>query len=106
MALGLLLYAFFPTWSMVLVGTAVMGCGFGIYVAVDLALASQVLPKAADRGKDIGIFNAAVFVPMILSPVVAGLALGLLHSFLALFVGLAVAALIASVLIAPIRSVR
>jgi MFS family permease len=106
MALGLLLYAFFPTWSMVLAGTVVMGCGFGVYVAVDLALASQVLPKAADRGKDIGIINAAIYVPMILSPVVAGLTLSLLHSFLALFVLLAVGALIASVLIVPIRSVR
>src|SRR5438270_8210847 len=55
---ALLLYAFFPTWSMVLVGTAVLGVGFGVFLAVDLALASQVLPAAIDRGKDIGIINA------------------------------------------------
>ena len=106
MALGLLLYAFFPTWSMVLVGTAFLGVGFGVYAGVDLALASQVLPAAADRGKDMGIINAAIFVPMILSPVVAGLTLSLLHSYLALFTLLALGALIASVLIVPIKSVR
>src|SRR5256885_9580874 len=75
MAVGLLLYAFFPTWSMVLVGTVVLGVGTGIFFAVDIALASQVLPAAADRGKDMGIINAAVFVPMILSPVIAGITL-------------------------------
>ncbi len=106
MAVGLLLYALFPTWSMVLVGTVFLGTGFGIYVGVDLALASQVLPAAADRGKDIGIINAAIFVPMVLSPLVAGITLSLLHSFLALFAGLSVGALIASVLIVPVKSVR
>src|SRR5260370_34019313 len=106
MMVGLLVYAFFPTWTMVLVGTVLMGAGFGVYVGVDLALASQVLPAAADRGKDIGIFNAAIFVPMILSPVVAGIALGALHSYLALFALLAVGTLVAAVLIVPIKSVR
>ncbi len=106
MAVGLLLYAFFPTWSMVLVGTVFLGVGFGVYLAVDFALASQVLPAAADRGKDMGIFQAAVFVPMILSPIIAGIILGASRSFLPLFVLLAVGALIAAVLIVPIKSVR
>ena len=106
MAVGLLLYAFFPVWSMVLVGTAVLGVGFGVFLAVDLALATQVLPAATDRGKDIGIINAAIFVPMILSPLIAGITLSTLHSFLALFALLAVGTLIAAVLIVPIKSVR
>lgn len=106
MGIGLLLYAFFPVWTMVLIATAVLGAGFGVYIAVDFALASQVLPEAADRGKDIGIINAAIFVPMILSPVIAGLTLSTLHSYLALYVLLAIATMIAAVLIVPIKSVR
>lgn len=106
MAVGLVLYAFFPTWSMVLVGTAFLGVGFGVYAAVDLALASQVLPSAADRGKDMGIFQSAIYVPMLLSPLVAGITLSLLHSYLALFALLAVGALLAAVLIVPVKSVR
>ncbi len=105
-AVGLLLYAFFPIWSMVLVGTAVVGIGTGIYLSVDLALASQVLPAAADRGKDMGIINTAIFLPQVLAPVFAGITLGVLHSYLALFAFLAVCALIATVLIVPIKSVR
>ena len=103
---GLLLYAFFLIWSMVLVATVILGIGVGVYLAVDFALASQVIPAAADRGKDIGIIEAAVFVPMILSPIVAGITLNLFHSYLALFVLLAVGTLIAAVLIVPIKSVR
>jgi hypothetical protein len=47
-----------------------------------------------------------VYVPMLLSPVIAGITLGFLHSYLALFALLAVGALIAAVLIVPIKSVR
>jgi len=106
MTVGLLLYAFFPTWTTVIVGTVVLGIGMGVFLAVDLALASQVLPKAADRGKDIGIINTAIFLPMILSPIIAGVTLSALHSYLPLFSLLAVGTLISAVLIVPIKSVR
>ena len=43
---------------------------------------------------------------MILSPIIAGIILGASRSFLPLFVLLAVGALIAAVLIVPIKSVR
>ena len=106
MTVGLLLYAFFPTWAMVIVATVVLGLGMGVFLAVDLALASQVLPKAADRGKDMGIINTAIFLPMILSPLVAGVTLSALHSYLALFSLLAVGTLFSAELIVPIKSVR
>jgi MFS family permease len=78
----------------------------GAYLAVDLALASQVLPAAEDRGKDIGIINTAIFLPMLVSPILAGIILGALGSYLILFVLLAIAALGAAALILPIKSVR
>jgi MFS family permease len=104
--IGLLLYAFFPTWSMVLVATAVQGIGMGIFLAVDLALTSQVLPTATDRGKDIGLVNTAVFLPMIVSPLIAGMTLGTFHSYPLLFSFLAGATLIAALLILPLKTVR
>jgi MFS family permease len=106
MTVGLLLYAFFPTWSMVMTATVILGIGMGVFLSVDLALASQVLPTATDRGKDIGLINTAIFLPMILSPVIAGITLSVLHSYLALFSLLAVASLIAALLILPIKTVR
>jgi MFS family permease len=104
--IGLLIYALFPVWSLVLVGTAVTGLGMGTFLAVDLALASQVLPAAADRGKDIGIVNTAIFLPMLVSPLLAGIILGTSNSYLVLFIILAVAALGAATLVLPIKSVR
>ena len=106
MTVGLLLYAFFPTWAMVIVATVVLGLGMGVFLAVDLALASQVLPRAADRGKDMGIINTAIFLPMILSPLIAGVTLSALHSYLVLFSLLAVGTLFSAILIVPIKSVR
>src|SRR5437588_3826363 len=106
MTVGLLLYAFFPTWAMVIVATVVLGLAMGVFLAVDLALASQVLPRAADRGKDMGIITAAIFLAMILSPLVAGVTLSALHSYLVLFSLLAVGTLFSAILIVPIKIVR
>ncbi len=101
-----LLYAFFPTWSMVVIATVILGIGYGIFLSVGIALASQVLPTAANRGKDIGLINTALYLPMIFSPVLVGITLSALHSYLALFLLLAVASLIAALLIRPIKTVR
>lgn len=106
MAVGMLVLAFFPVWSMVLVGTVILGAGFGGYVSSDLALASQLLPEARDRGKDFGLMNAAIFLPMVVAPLLAAFTLGLFHSYTLLFAIIAVGAVIAALLIRPIRSVR
>ena len=106
MMVGLLLYALFPTWSMVILATILLGIGTGVFLSVDLALASQVLPTATDRGKDIGLINTAIFLPMILSPMIAGLTLSTLHSYLILFSFLAVGTFIAALLIIPLKTVR
>jgi MFS family permease len=106
MMVALLLYAFFPTWPMVIAATILLGIGTGVFLSVDLALASQVLPTATDRGKDIGLINMAIFLPMILSPLMAGITLSAMHSYLVLFSFLAVATFLAALLILPIKTVR
>ena len=42
-----------------LVGMAITGLGFGVYMAVDLALVADVLPDADDTAKDLGVLNIA-----------------------------------------------
>lgn len=106
MTIGLFLFAFFPVWSMVIVAAVVLGIGFGGYLAVDLALASQLLPVARDHGKDFGIMNAAIFLPMLIAPIIAGIVLSGLHSYLLLFLVLALATIIAAIFIIPIKSVQ
>jgi len=106
MMVGLLLYALFPTWLVVIVATGALGSGTGIFLAVNVALGSQVLPAARDRGKDTGLINAAFVLPTIFSPVIAGITLSTLHNYLVLFSLLAVIALIGALLILPIKTVR
>jgi predicted MFS family arabinose efflux permease len=54
-----LLLTFMETWIAAEIASALFGVRFGIYLAVDQALITQVLPAATDRAKDLGIFNIA-----------------------------------------------
>ena len=46
---------------------AIGGLGFGMYVAVDLALVADVLPNK-DNAKDLGVFNIASALPFSIAP--------------------------------------
>ena len=54
-----------------LVGMAVGGLGFGMYMAVDLALVADVLPHTGSTAKDLGVLNIAGALPFALAPAVA-----------------------------------
>ncbi|MCF2529109.1 MFS transporter [Yinghuangia soli] len=47
------------------------GFAFGMYMAVDMALITQVLPNNRDAGKDMGIINIANAAPQVAAPFVA-----------------------------------
>lgn len=109
MMVALLLLAFFQTWTMVLVAAVVLGVGFGIYLSVDLALASQVLPAATNRAKDLGFINTAIFLPLVVSPALAAATIDVFPGgagYTAFFCVTAFATLLASLLILPIKGVR
>ena len=46
-----------------LVGMAISGLGFGMYMAVDLALVADVLPNKDNAAKDLGVLNIAGALP-------------------------------------------
>lgn len=54
-----------------LVGMAVGGLGFGLYMAVDLALVADVLPDEASAAKDLGVMNIAGALPSSIAPAMA-----------------------------------
>jgi MFS family permease len=58
-----------------LVGMAVAGLGFGLYMAVDLALVADVLPDPSSAAKDLGVMNIAGALPSSVAPAVAPLVL-------------------------------
>jgi MFS family permease len=53
-----------------LVGMVIGGLGFGLYLAVDLALVADVVSNT-ENGKDLGVFNIANALPFALAPAVA-----------------------------------
>jgi MFS family permease len=58
-------------WPSAMVAAGVLGCGYGIYQAVDFALITQVLPAAEGRAKDLGVINIAAAFPQVAAPIVA-----------------------------------
>lgn len=106
MALGLVVIAVFPNWSALFLAAGIFGSGFGLFLGVDLALAVKVLPSPDARGKDLGLMYNAIYLPLILSPLIGGVVLNLWHNFALLFALAALAALVAALLLLPVRSVR
>lgn len=105
-AVALLILALVTSWIAVLVAAVVVGLGFGAYLAVDLALLTDVLPSASDRGKDMGVFNIANALPNALAPLVGGIVVATFGSFQPLFFIGAGVTLLAALLVQPIKSVR
>ncbi len=95
-----------PVFEVALVGGALLGLGYGSFLAVDQALATQVLPDPADRGKDLGIMNIATAVPQAFAPLVGALVVVGLGGFVTLFLCAGIATILGALAILPIRSVR
>jgi MFS family permease len=105
MALAAVLLAVSPSWDMALIAAPLLGAGFGTYWAAAPALLTQVLPAAVDRGKDVGLLNMAYNAPLVVAPLAAGVVLGLMNSYPALFALAGVATIAAAVTVSRVRSV-
>jgi len=125
-AIAAALLAFVPDFNIAIVGAGLLGLGYGSFMAVDQALATQVLPDAHSRGKDLGIMNIATTVPQAFGPllgalivllgvsiatgggtvVATGVFAGASAGFTALFVASAITAVLGGLAIYPIKSVK
>lgn len=104
MGLSVLILAFIPTFGAACIGATLLGFGYGVYLAVDQALITQVLPAAADRARDLGVINIAntapqIIAPMVAAPIVTGL------GYPALFTSVTIVMVIAGILVRFIKSV-
>ncbi|GAA1947957.1 MFS transporter [Microbacterium aquimaris] len=71
MVVGLVLLAFAPDITTLIVAQAIIGLGAGSFMSVDLALATQVLPNPEDTAKDLGVLNIANALPQSIAPTIA-----------------------------------
>src|SRR6266851_270362 len=69
--LALFVVAIASNFNGFLVGMAISGLGFGVYLAVDLALVVDVLPNPGTAAKDLGVFNIAGALPFSIAPALA-----------------------------------
>ncbi|WP_435972569.1 MFS transporter [Streptomyces sp. Qhu_M48] len=105
MAAAALLLALVHTWPAALVAAAVLGAGYGVYLAVDQALVTQVLPRAADRAKDLGVINIANSGPQVLAPALASPIIAHLGGYTGLYATAALVTLAGGVLVRRIKGV-
>lgn len=105
-AIAALMLAFVPEFTLAMVAAGILGLGYGCFLSVDQALATQVLPDAQTRGKDLGIMNIATAFPQAMAPLIGAFVVAALAGFQGLFVLSALTALLGALAVLPIRSVR
>jgi MFS family permease len=108
LAVSLALIAVIHSFPLFLAAIALYGLGQGIYLAVDLALATDVLPDKNDAAKDMGVLNIANALPQSLVPIMAApiLAIGGGENYSALFLSGAAVALVGSLLVRMVRGAK
>ncbi|WP_405805313.1 MFS transporter [Streptomyces sp. NBC_00210] len=105
MAMASLLLALSHTWPVAMGAALLLGLGFGVYIGVDQALITQVLPRAGDRAKDLGVINIANSAPQVLGPALAAPIVTYAGGYGGLYLTSAVVTVLGGVLVWKIRSV-
>ncbi len=105
--LALFVVAIASDFNGFLVGMAVGGLGFGMYMAVDLALVVDVLPDQESVAKDLGVLNIAGALPFALAPAIAPAILALGDgSYGVLYAVAGAFAIVGALAILPVKGVR
>ena len=78
LAAGCVVFAALPVLPAVLVGAVLIAAGWSLFVSVDVAIITQVLPSDRSTGSMLGVANIAnalpqVIAPMLAAPIVTGL---------------------------------
>jgi MFS family permease len=106
--LGLWMIAAADSYTMLLLGVALMGIGHGFYEGVDLALVTDVLPdRDQHAAKDLGILNIANTLPQVIAPLSAPAILAVSRGdYTLLFVVAGTVAVLGAAVLVPLRNVR
>lgn len=107
---ALVIIAFAGSFAVFLAASLLFGLGQGAYLAVDLALATDVLPDPDDAAKDMGVLNIANALPQSLVPILAAPILavgsGAGSNYSLLFLCGAVVSVAGSLLVRMVRGAR
>jgi MFS family permease len=105
--LALFVIALATSFHGFVVGMAIGGLGFGLYTAVALALAADVLPDPNSAAKDLGVMNIAGALPSSVAPAIAPAILALSHgNYSVLYAVAGACAVLGAAAIVPVKRVR
>lgn len=105
-AVAALILAFVPSFEAATVAAGLLGLGYGCFLSVDQALATEVLPDQLSRGKDLGIMNIALTVPQAFAPMLGALLVSATGGFTWLFLLSGITALAGAIAVAQVRGVK
>jgi MFS family permease len=105
LAAGFVLLALVPTVPAALTGAVLLGAGWGLFVAVDLAIVTGVLPDAGSQATMLGVANVAASLPQLLAPALAALLVTRLGGYPTLYLCAAAVALLALACLPRLRDV-
>jgi MFS family permease len=105
--LAMFLIAVASDFNGFLVGMAIGGLGFGVYMAVDLALVADVLPDTDNNAKNLGVMNIAGALPSSIAPAIAPVILAISSgSYTVLYAVAGICAIIGGGAILRVKRVR
>jgi MFS family permease len=96
----------FPTWYAMMAFAFFLGAFKGVYLAVDFALMSLVLPHKTSEGRDMGLLSVATGAPQLISSAVAGMLITYAGGYVSVFVFGTIVAIISGISAMFIRGIR
>lgn len=101
-----LLLALVPSFEVTLLAAALLGVGYGAYMAVGLALGTDLLPFAEDSARDLGFVTVAASLGQLLGPVVGAGLVAAVGGFWLLFVTAATVSVAGGLMTLKVRAPR
>ena len=93
-----------PSLVMTSVAAAIMGAGYGAYMAVSLAFATDLLKDPDDHARDLGLVNVSAQLGQLLGPLLGAGLVALVGGFWLLFGAAAVLSVVGAVMTYAVRA--
>lgn len=103
---GALVYLLVPTLTGAFIASGILGVAFGVYLAVDQALITRVLPNMNNAARDLGVMNVANAGPQVIAPAAAGALVAATGLYQPLFVVTIIAVILGAISVRFIKGVR
>ena len=93
-----------PSFAMTAVAAAIMGAGYGAYMAVSLAFATDLLKDPDDHARDLGLVNVSAQLGQLLGPLLGAGLVALVGGFGLLFGAAAVLSVVGAAMTYAVRA--